>query len=191
VPIWKPNFDGTGTMVKYDYAKSADARWRSLIAGEISVKDLDDEEIARGQVRGAKGQFGRRPEWVPRLVFDAMRREIFTRGANLWSEYYMKAIKTTALIMVSPDVEPSVRLKAATEIINRIEGKPLDRSAIKITATRDEQVEAVGKAITVMLSALGHNIDDPRVREVAFAALNTVADAGKAPTPDRRIIEGE
>lgn len=188
---WVPKFDGSeadpyATIVAQIETDSSGARWQQLLHGEITVQDLDDEEIARGQLRGRNGKFGKPPAVVPRFIFDAMRREIYSRGANLWSRYYLSAIQTCARIMTDWESEPTVRLKAAQEIINRIEGKPLDRASVRVAVNADEQIEIVGKAIMAMLRALGHSPDDPAVREIAFKALNEASGA-----KPKQIIEGE
>lgn len=186
--IWKPSFDGSlegGQQLKR-YDGSSASRWEKLIRGDITIADLDDEEIARGMVKNDDGVFaGRPPANVPRVVFDAMRREIFKRGQDLWSKYYLAAIETLAGVMSNPKASPYARMQAAVEIVNRIEGKPVDRTMVKISADHDQQVEIVGKAIVKMLTTLGLDMDRPDVREVAYRTLNEVSSSRP------KVIEGE
>lgn len=206
MPNWIPPFDEFGKMKPRIILRPAAGRliadprnlpydqlikpWRYLVAGDTTVDMLDDEEIARGRVRGGDGRFAdnsKAPPWVPKTIHEAFRRELLRRGAKFWSRWYFVAVDTLGRVMADSAMDPKDRIRAAVEIINRVEGKPMERRQVQLMANQDEQIEAVGKAISGMLAALGHDINDEHVREVAFKALNDVSDAA-AP---KETIEGE
>lgn len=103
-----------------------------LLAGEISVEDMDDEELARGQFKDQGGKFrGRPPKAVPKVLHDKMVSELLKRGQFMFQESYLSAIRTFENIALDPLNEPKDRLKAAQYIIERLAGKVPDKVVIQ------------------------------------------------------------
>lgn len=110
-------------------------RWSEIIgnidAGVYTwadlVKTLTPAELARGQIMDKAGRFsGRPPSLVPRAFHDACIRELMKRGRTLYEENYILAI--TAMTEVARSAtKASDRIKAAQFIIERLEGKALER----------------------------------------------------------------
>lgn len=118
------------------YAGRLGKRWSEIIQdvqnGKYTwdefVSSLTPEELARGQLRDKDGGFmGRPPSFVPRQFHDACIRELLGRGRVLYKESYIKAITAMAEIATSKTAKESDRIKAATFVVERIEGKVPDR----------------------------------------------------------------
>ncbi len=70
-------------------------RHEKLMAGIISVDDLDDEELARGQCRDKAGGFnGMAPKTIPKELHDRMVRELFGRADNRLKENLLDVVDT-------------------------------------------------------------------------------------------------
>lgn len=99
-------------------------RLAKLISGEMSVEDLDDDELARGYPKDKGGKFrGRPPSMIPKELHDRMVRELLRRGQAMFQQEFQDAIETLANIATSPTAKESDRIKAATYIIERVAGK--------------------------------------------------------------------
>jgi hypothetical protein len=118
------------------YAGRLGKRWSEIIQnvkdGEYTwsefVEALSPEELARGQIKDKDGGWrGRPPEFVPRAFHDACIRELLARGKMIYKESYIIAIQSMAAIASSKTAKESDRIKAATFIVERIEGKVPDR----------------------------------------------------------------
>lgn len=121
------------------YAGRLGKRWSEIIQavqnGEYTWDDfvgsLTPEELARGQLMGKDGTFtGRPPNFVPRAFHDACVRELLGRGRVLYKENYVKAIEAMTAIANSPNAKEADRIKAATFVIERLEGKVPERLEI-------------------------------------------------------------
>lgn len=103
-------------------------RTAQLLAGELSVEDLDSEELARGYCKDKNGRFsGRPPMVVPRDLHDRMRKELLARGDALFAENYVDAVRTMADIAMNPAAEHKDRIRAAQYVIERVAGKVPDK----------------------------------------------------------------
>jgi len=92
------------------------------------VATLSPEELARGMLRDKHGSFtGRPPSIVPRAFHDACIRELLGRGRILYKENYIAAIEAMTAIAQNPNAKESDRIKAATFVIERLEGKVPDK----------------------------------------------------------------
>lgn len=99
-------------------------RYAALMDGTLELKDLDVEELARGQLKDKNGRFtGSPPKALPVAMIKKMQAEFFRRGDKLFEDSYVDAVTIIGRIMRSPRVDPAVRLKAATYIVERVRGK--------------------------------------------------------------------
>lgn len=93
--------------------------------GKLSVQDLDDEELARGQIRKADGTWSNNKN-IPREVFQAAQAELFKRADIKLRENLITAVDTMAEIASGSAYEPEVRIRAAQFIYERVRGKNPD-----------------------------------------------------------------
>lgn len=123
------------------YAGRLGKRWSEIIQAvknkeytwEQFVESLTAEELARGQLMDKNGEFrGRPPSFVPRAFHDACVRELLGRGRMLYKENYLKAIQAMTEIATSPVAKEADRIKAATFVVERIEGKVPDKLEIGV-----------------------------------------------------------
>lgn len=107
-------------------------RMAQFIAGELTVADLDNEELSKGQFRADDGTFrGRPPKLIPREFHDAIVRELLQRGEAMVREAYTDAIKVFKDIAMDADAPTKDRLKAAQYLWERSAGKVPDRIEVK------------------------------------------------------------
>jgi hypothetical protein len=121
------------------YAGRLGKRWSEIIQAvdnkeytwDEFVGSLTPEELARGQLMDKNGGFtGRPPSYVPRAFHDACVRELLSRGRVLYKENYVKAIQAMTDIANSSTAKEADRIKAATFVIERLEGKVPERLEI-------------------------------------------------------------
>lgn len=106
-------------------------RLAMLVSGDIDIEDLDDEELARGQLKADDGTFRGRPgNWVPRAFYDKMVRELLRRGEGKYRENYIECL--TAVTNIAKYAEKDAdRLKAAIYVIERVAGPMPTKVEIK------------------------------------------------------------
>lgn len=99
-------------------------RFQKLCQGIISVEDLDDEELARGQCRNRDGGFSARPpKMIPKAVHDRMVEQLFERANQAFKVALVPAVETLGKIAIGDAYEPADRIKAASLIVDRVMGK--------------------------------------------------------------------
>ena len=153
------NRPGGETVVR---GMEATGRMAKLIAGEISVRDLDDEELARGQFRNADGTFGGRPSVViPREMLQEMVRRLLERGDELWRTGFNMAIATHLEICSDLNVDPRTRLAAAQYIIERVSGKTPDR----VLVTADDAIESLFRQLLTRDDGLEEPVHEAEIVE--------------------------
>lgn len=120
-------------------------RYALFLNGKITVEDLDDEELSRGQLRALDGTFrGRPPRVVPSEMVQAMRREWLKRAeAKLRDALLEKGIGTLTELAGNENIDAAVRLRAAEKIIERTMGKVPDR----VQLAAEDPVETLFRSI--------------------------------------------
>lgn len=120
-------------------------RYQKLVHGIITVEDLDDEELARGQCRDANGRFsGNPPKNIPKDIHDALVKRLFERAREAFQAELLPAIQTLGELARSDAVEPADRIKAASLVIDRVMGK----NAEVVVHKQDAPWELALKTIT-------------------------------------------
>lgn len=117
-------------------------RLKDLQDGVIRVEDLTDEELTTGRFLTPTGQLGQRAKFIPREVHQELLRRLLNRGADLWREGYLTAIRVHLEIMGDVNMDPSVRLKAAQYVISKLEPEKL-----KVEISVEDPVETLFRAI--------------------------------------------
>lgn len=152
-------------MAAHDTQVRVRGRLAALIEGHITVEDLDDEEVARGQLRAADGTFrGARAVVIPAVLVQAMRREWLSRAETMLRSALMeKGIGTLTKLAGDESIDPAVRLRAADKLIERTMGKVPD----KIQVAHEDPLETLIRSI----------VDDPE-------GLADRKPVPREPTPD-------
>lgn len=129
-------------------------RWTEIITAvdegvmtwEEFVNTLSANEIARGQLRDKNGNFsGRPPAYVPRGFFDACQKVLMERGRKEWEKAYLAAVEALGDIASGkePGAKVSDKIKAASLVIERLEGKAPEKIEVKISNPFQDLVEGV------------------------------------------------
>lgn len=118
-------------------------RWEKLVAGDMTVRELDDEELARMQTKNFHGQFAGRPPTVPNRLARQFKDEILRRGASGFNKWGPRAIEVVASIMMSPAEKGADRLRAAAIVLERVYGKVPEELRATVESAWDETFEDV------------------------------------------------
>jgi hypothetical protein len=112
---------------------SFNGRMAKLLAGEISVRELDDVELARGQCRDENGRFtGPVPDAVPKQIHDERLRRLFERGDEKFQAGYLEAVDVFREVMNDPNNTAADRMRAAEFFIHNVRGKVPDRVVLGV-----------------------------------------------------------
>lgn len=115
--------------------KAERSRLQLLLDGDLSVEDLDDEEIQRMQLRNKNGDFrGRPPVWIPRELAAAVQIEFRRRFQSEMQRLMPLALKGHEELLRSRHLAPgdAARMSAIKEVYERTMGK--------VTQTVDQHV---------------------------------------------------
>lgn len=132
-------------MAEHDTYVRLRGRYAELLSGKLKIEDLDDEEVAAGRLKAADGTFrGRPPVVIPAELVQAMRREWLSRAEDkLRNALLEKGIGTLTELAGSDRIDPAVRLRAATILMERVMGKVPD----KIQLAAEDPVETLFRNI--------------------------------------------
>lgn len=121
---------------------------------EKPVEDWDMEELAKGRPRGANGKFqGPRPTWITPIIMKQAQDRLRLLTRQELSTFAGDAVRVMAQLMKEdgtdfdgkPLVPPTVRLSAATYVLDQIIGK----STTPIDVTGNIQLESLFAAVLV------------------------------------------
>lgn len=99
-------------------------RMEKLLAGVITVEDLDDMELARGQCRDTAGGFtGRPPRIIPREMHQEMLRRLFERSDELLQGALLITVRMFLEVVSDPNQTAADRMKAGVFIFENVRGK--------------------------------------------------------------------
>lgn len=118
-------------------------RWQKLLDGQLTVADLDDEEITRMRVKAKDGSFAGTPRRsMPSHLAQGFHREAIKRANDKIRTAAPEAVQALLDIGRDPDVKESDRVRALTYIIDRGMGKVPEtinvQKADEWSATMDE-----------------------------------------------------
>lgn len=148
-------------MGKAQLAASAmPPRYAALLAGDIKIEELDDEEIARGRLRASDGTFGGRPPVIlPEQVRQMFKRELIRRMQGRFEDMAFEAIERMGITMKDGEgsseseteagvtrtyKEGTGQAKAAQYIIERVMGPIPKEVTVKTEASPWEMVTQGG-----------------------------------------------
>lgn len=104
-----------------------------LMSGELTIEELDDEEIQRMQLRNKNGDFrGRPPLWIPRELAAQFRQEFIRRFQSEMQQMLPKAIKGHKELLDSRRLAPgdAARMAAIKEVYDRTIGKVVQQTEV-------------------------------------------------------------
>lgn len=124
-------------------------RYRAFMNGKITIDDLDEDEIMRGQIRNKAGHFGgRKPNYVPReflTQIQVKQREIYEQTL---APMVLKAMRTLDDVMEEkagryssgPSPQHAARVAAAKLVLERALGRVPEQVQIKAEISHWERV---------------------------------------------------
>jgi len=101
---------------------SAMSRYQQFLAGQLTIQDLDDEEVMNFGFRSATGRIFK-PKNITREMVQAFTKVIYERSLDALKANALEAVNTLTGIMMDNAVDANVRVKAATEVLDRTLGK--------------------------------------------------------------------
>ena len=121
----------------------------AILRGEEDLTSWSEEELIRGQRKSASGKWqGSRPKVVPTLLHDELVKRKMTKAYELLSESVLDAVQVLVDVARDQEADPNVRIKAATEILNRTVGKPKEHLLVDLSP-ESKKFEAFGEAVVV------------------------------------------
>ena len=109
-------------------------RWQDFEAGRLDVKDLDWEELSRGQLRNKKGTFsGRKPAILPRAWHDELARRAAEHGQDVLTRNLDVALDS--LVQLAKSGPARERLGASQYITDRVLGLMTQKTENKTEIT--------------------------------------------------------
>lgn len=116
------------------------SRMQALVDGDITVEDLDQEEIMRGQVKAKDGTFRGRPtDFIPRKLADALRAEMMRRWQAEIDKELIPSLNALKEIRDNKRLPADARYKSAVHLIERSAGKVAEKSEMKLEVSKWEQ----------------------------------------------------
>lgn len=115
-------------------------RMADLLNGDLSVDDLDDEELMSGMLRDQTGKLNGRNKLIPKVMHQEIMRRILQRGQEKIRSDYFKALDVVGDIMDDDTNDPAIRLRAANMIIERIAGKTPEKVELSVEVKKYEDV---------------------------------------------------
>lgn len=110
------------------HRKEVPPRYRAFLTGEMTIADLDDEEIRRGQLRDVNGTFAGRPSNViPREFHEALAKEALDRMNGRLSRMVGMSLDVLTEIANNKRAPAVARNQAAIYLLERVVGKIPDK----------------------------------------------------------------
>lgn len=123
-------------------------KYQALIDGRLSVDDLDDDEIIRGQLRDKNGRFsGRPPLVIPRALHQKAVEELKRRADNALLEHLGDAQMAIVDVMNNKRAPAMARVEAAKYMWERIQGKIPDKVQVDSTVRVFEELVDAGAIV--------------------------------------------
>lgn len=111
--------------------ETAGERWGRLLSGQITVEDLDDDEIKFMRVRSSDGTFNGKGRAVPSHLLQAFHGEAIKRSNNKLRTAAPEAVQALIDIGRDPSVKESDRVRALMYVVDRALGKTPETVHVK------------------------------------------------------------
>lgn len=122
-------------------------RYQAFVDGRLSVADLDDEEVFRGQLKDKNGTFrGKPPRYVPREFAAAVAKEAQKRFQAEMAGKIPEAMDAITRMLKKGSAQPGdgAIVNAAFKTIERYAGRVPENINMNVApSTWDRAVEAV------------------------------------------------
>ena len=105
-----------------DQDTTAMSRYQLFLAKQIGIDDLYDDEVLNFGFRGKDGRIFK-PKNITREMVQAFTKATYERALDSLKANALEAVKTLTTIMMDDQVDANVRVKAATEVLDRTLGK--------------------------------------------------------------------
>jgi hypothetical protein len=116
------------------------SRWQQLIDGDITVEDLDLDELARGHVKDKTGNFrGRPPKTVPAELFRSFKVEFQKRAQSKIEGYTELALNALVDVASNKRQAGMARVNAANALLERSLGKVTDKVQQEVIVKKWEE----------------------------------------------------
>jgi hypothetical protein len=136
-------------------------RWSMLLDGRLTVRDLDDEEIAKQRVYNKRGSFTGKARILPSHLSQAFQSEALRRANEKFRTAAPEAVEGLMDIAKDVDVRTSDRIKAYIYIIDRSLGRTPETIRIEGASSFDAvTMEALGLDRDVATDAGGTGSED-------------------------------
>ena len=117
-------------------------RYEAFMNGELTIDDLDEDEIMRGQLKNAAGNFGGRPPmYIPRKFATALAEKQKELIQAELAGLVLPAMRTLVEVMNKPHPQPgdNAKVQAAKLILERNLGKVPETLQLKAEIKTWEQ----------------------------------------------------
>lgn len=147
-------------------------RYEQFMTGELTVEDLDDDELARGQIKNKNGVFGKPPLVIPRSFLVRLASEMQQRVEAVLREDLPTMYGVMREQALNPKTRPDVRFEAAKYIIERLTGKIPDKSIVQQQITVwDSMIQGQGGTAEIIMDLppaqlSAHAAEEPLTVEV-------------------------
>jgi hypothetical protein len=173
--------------------KESLSRYALYKAGQITVDDLDDEELATCGFRAKNGKIYK-PRNIPRDLAQAFTKAIYERAQQELKAHTVKAAHTVAEIMMNKNIEPDIRLKAANTLLDRGLGKASQTITLAADSSFEQVFEGILSGSRESSRAARANVIDADVVELGETEQHSVSaeqytDTSRGTDPYTREIE--
>ena len=115
--------DAARAKAREEGREPASSRWAKLLSGTLTVKDLDDEELAKMRVRGKDGGFSGSRKPIPSHLAQQMQQEAIKRANDQFRLAAPKAVKRLLEIAEDSETKDADAIRALQIILERSLGK--------------------------------------------------------------------
>ncbi len=118
---------------------SVNTRMEAFLAGNISLDEMDEEEIRRGEFRALDGTFRGRPvDIVPRKFHEELVRLTINRMNEKFRQDLEPMQEILRDIASNPRLSADARMKSAIYLIERVLGKVPEKTIVEATVKKWE-----------------------------------------------------
>jgi len=156
------------------------SRYQQFLARQIGIDDLYDDEVLNFGFRGKDGRIFK-PKNITREMVMAFTKATYERALDSLKANALEAVKTLTSIMMDDAVDANVRVKAATEVLDRTLGKAPQTVQLVGNAPWEEVFQGIASI---------SREDSRKARGVETIDAEVVADP-EAPKPSTRSLMKE